>query len=256
MVAGRRSFSRQMGAIGISGGLFSLCLVASLAVAWWVLSLVDFGYPVWYRVLDIEQTVSDHAPLNQHRPGFQATTPADHERLFGEMLAAVNRGGSGLEAIEYVPAGTSEPRPLLRPAEVTHLQDVASLVRLLHWAGGLALCLLPVALVLARRRRFRPVPARWLLAGMAGLVTVSAAVVAVIGPVTVFYAAHDWIFPADHQWFFYYDESLMTMLMQAPNLFLPLGLSWIGLALALFAVVWFVLNRLLGVGTVPSSSSA
>lgn len=245
-----------MGAIGISGGLFSLCLVASLAVAWWVLSLVDFGYPAWYRVLDIEQTVIDHAPLNEYRPGFQATTPADHERLFGEILAAVNRGGRGLEAIEYVPAGASEPRPLLRPAEVTHLQDVAGLVRLLHWAGGIALCLLPLALVLAHRRRFRPVPARWLLAGMAGLITVGAVVVAVIGPVTVFYAAHEWIFPADHQWFFYYEESLMTMLMQAPNLFLPLGLSWIALALFLLAGIWLSVTRLLNTGTVTSPSTA
>lgn len=238
----------KTGVVGASAGLLALCLVASLAVSWWLLSLMDFAYPVWYRVLEIEQTVADHAPLNEYRPGFEATTPDDHRRLFGEILAAVNRGGRGLEAIQYDPAGEADSRSLLREAEIIHLRDVAGLVSLLHWGGGLSLVLLPLLLVLGRRHGFRPVAARWLMAGLGGVLAVGAVVVAAIGPVTVFYAAHEWIFPADHQWFFYYEESLMTMLMQAPNLFLPLGLSWIGLTLVLLASAWVGLNRILRAG--------
>ena len=55
-----------------------------------------------------------------------------------------------------------------------------------------------------------------------------------------FYALHEWIFPDNHQWFFYYQESLMTVLMKAPDLF-----GAISVLIALLAIpIYLLLNRL------------
>jgi hypothetical protein len=58
-----------------------------------------------------------------------------------------------------------------------------------------------------------------------------------VGWVEVFYAAHRWIFPDDHQWFFFYQESLMSTMMQAPDLFLYIGISMAILALLAFILL-------------------
>lgn len=61
-----------------------------------------------------------------------------------------------------------------------------------------------------------------------------AILLAVFGFETVFYQLHIWLFPADHQWFFYYEDSLMSTMMQAPVLFAYIGGSIAVLGTALF----------------------
>ncbi len=68
-----------------------------------------------------------------------------------------------------------------------------------------------------------------------------AILVVVIGPVKVFYALHELLFPDGHQWFFYYQESLMSTMMKAPELF-----GWIAMEWALLAILCFVLLQLGG----------
>jgi hypothetical protein len=60
-----------------------------------------------------------------------------------------------------------------------------------------------------------------------------------LGAKKVFYQLHVWIFPEGHQWFFYYQESLMSTLMKAPDLF-----AGIGIAIFLGAILLFVLMLL------------
>jgi hypothetical protein len=67
----------------------------------------------------------------------------------------------------------------------------------------------------------------------------------VVGPVQVFYVLHELVFPAGHEWFFYYQDSLMSMMMQAPNLFGPIAVLWLVLAFSIAAALWFGLDRLL-----------
>jgi hypothetical protein len=64
-------------------------------------------------------------------------------------------------------------------------------------------------------------------------------VLVLFGPVNVFYKLHTWIFPADHQWFFYYQESLMTTLMKAPDIFGGIAAVWIVFAsLSFISIHW------------------
>src|SRR5690625_5358126 len=93
--------------------------------------------------------------------------------------------------------------------------------------------LLILTLSYAYYRRCRLPPARKLLIGFTIAIAALAALILLIGPVRVFYALHDYIFPDDNPWFFYYQDSLMTTLMKAPDLF---GLIAVFLV-ALFAVL-------------------
>ena len=52
---------------------------------------------------------------------------------------------------------------------------------------------------------------------------------------------HEMVFPDDHQWFFYYQDSLMTTLMKAPDIFFAIGAVWAILA----SVIYLLLSLLL-----------
>jgi len=56
---------------------------------------------------------------------------------------------------------------------------------------------------------------------------------------------HVLIFPADHQWFFYYQDSLMSTLMKAPDLFAGIAVQIVLLALALYVFILAGMHRLL-----------
>ncbi|MCB1808001.1 MAG: DUF1461 domain-containing protein, partial [Candidatus Competibacteraceae bacterium] len=71
-----------------------------------------------------------------------------------------------------------------------------------------------------------PSPRRVVLSSLAVLVLLGIGVV-LMGPVRVFYQLHIWIFPPGHPWFFYYQDSLMTTLLKAPDIFAPITLSWL-----------------------------
>lgn len=222
-------------------------LVGSLHVSWQALAAVDFGYSLWYEVLDIDGTIATHGPRNPVRPGFERTDRAERMRLFSAIVDAIHDDGSGLDGILYHdPQGRVIGR-LLTPPERVHLEDVARLVGLLERAGSVALAVLLLLAAAALLRRESP-PAGRRLAVAAGLaLTVGTALVLVIGPVTVFYALHELVFPPEHEWFFWYEESLMSMLMQAPNLFGPIAVVWLlmtlGLGVAGYAGLMRALRR-------------
>jgi hypothetical protein len=67
--------------------------------------------------------------------------------------------------------------------------------------------------------------------------------------VPVFYALHDWIFPPDRPWFFYYQDSLLTTMMKAPDLFGAIAAEILAVALLLYTGILFAARRLSGTGT-------
>lgn len=220
-------------------GLFlGLCLTAALYLSWLALAKAEFFYGLWYDVIGIEQTITEYAPKNRYRLHFENTNKAEHIRLFAELVQAIHHGGRGLDEIVYYgPDGQPLGRLLTEP-EITHLKDVAVLIdkaRFVGWAaaGGAGLLLL---LLLAQRA---PMPSITALLGVTALGVAAAGIWLVLtGPVHVFYRLHEWIFPADHQWFFYYEESLMSTLMKAPDLFGYIGAAW---ALTAVVVLWTLL---------------
>lgn len=224
-------------------GLVAAVLVASLFVTWRALAAVDFAYPWLHGVLDIEATVAEYAPRNEQRRGFERTDAAEHARLFAAITAAVRDQGEGLESIVYrTPRGEAIDR-LLTAAEIEHLLDVARLVTGFERLGWLSLVLCSALSLAAGLRRERPPSPLALLTGLGIAITVGTVTVLLLGPVEVFYWLHTRIFPPDHQWFFWYEESLMSTLMQAPNLFGAIAVLWLIPAVLLAGALLWTLIR-------------
>ena len=137
---------------------------------------------------------------------------------------------------------------MLRPPEIVHLTDVARLVDLLERAGVIALLAI-VLLVVAMRRKgtVLPSPFRLAIGSVAGVI-VAALVVVALGATEVFYALHRWVFPEGHQWFFYYEESLMSTVMKAPDLFGYIAVILVAIALTLAALLLTLTHRILARG--------
>ena len=202
-------------------------LPASLLASWQLLVSTDFLYPLWYEVIGIDRTIAEYGPKNRYRDHFELTTREERTRLFAAIVAGIHDGGRGLETLTYHDTGGQAVAPLLRPAEITHLRDVARLVEWFYRLGLGATLIWLLALAQLWRLRLPPPPLKRYLAGLASVAAVLALGVIAVGPTRVFYTAHTLIFPAGHQWFFYYEESLMTMLMKAPDLFAAIAAEWL-----------------------------
>ena len=69
-------------------------------------------------------------------------------------------------------------------------------------------------------------------------------VIFAVGAHDVFKAMHEMVFPDDHQWFFYYQDSLMTTLMKAPDIFFAIGAVWAILASVIYLLLTLLLQAL------------
>lgn len=212
-------------------------LVAALFFAWQLLSAANFCYPFWYRELRIDRTIGVYGPQNRYRKDFALTTPAERSRLFFAIVKAVNDGGRGLESIRYHDRQGRRIDTLLRAPEIQHLRDVARLIGAFHVLGWIAVLTFAVALLSLMVGRASKPPGMRLFAYMGVTVLVAVGLVVGLGPERVFYRFHTWIFPAGHQWFFYYQDSLMTTLMKAPDLFAGIAAEWLLLAIGLFVAL-------------------
>ena len=208
--------------------------VMVLWISWQLLSALNFSYPLWYRVLDIHEHIEKYAPQNRNRDNFIQTTVQERYRLFGEVVDSINAGGKGLETIRYHDVSGEPIDTMYTQQEVTHLKDVADLITVFDIVAYI--CMLAV---LGYSVRFLGIlgggamKPNWRLLHVAVFLLVVLAVVAtiVIGPQKVFYFAHELVFPPDHPWFFYYQDSLMSTSMKAPDLFGGLAVQWLLVAL-------------------------
>ena len=111
--------------------------------------------------------------------------------------------------------------------------DVADLIALLDRVTQVVLLLWIATAVLVVRFGLPSLTAR--CGAVAVLIASVAVPLIMLGPKDVFYWMHEMIFPPDHPWFFYWDESLMSTLMKAPDLF-----GGIALMIAFMAVpLWW-----------------
>lgn len=202
----------------------------------------NYGYSFWYQQLDIGSHITKFAPQNrQGKSGFENTPIETHKQLFAAIGIAVNNHGAGLRELSYR-AGPEQPEQLLLTNdEAVHLEDVARVIDFMMPVGWASLVLLIVLIGLARLTR-------WPLPGLAkSLITlliialIIIVAISVIGPHEVFKAFHVLVFPDDHPWFFYYQDSLMTTLMKAPDIFFAIGAAWAVVA----AIIYLLLASLL-----------
>lgn len=199
--------------------LFFTCQLITLAlVSWHLLAQFHFAYPWGYQLLNLDKHIAEFAPLNRYKDDFEFTTTEDHWRLFGEISDAVQASGNGLQEISYR-LKNGETTALMHEAEIIHLQDVANLIDLFYVTG--AVCFLAWISLIAFaywQKLALPAVKKILLGFLAGF-GIMTAIVFIIGPTAVFYWLHVQVFPDDHEWFFYYQDSLMTTLMKAPDIF-------------------------------------
>jgi len=222
---------------------FSL-LVSALWLGWQLLAPVDFAYPLAHKLLDIDRHVQTYGPQNRYKRDFALTTSREQQRLFAEIVRAIQHGGEGLREITYVTSG-GRSYTLLREAEAIHLQDVANLIRLFDHVSWVCLALLVSTLVCMRWRKLPAPGGKQILVGMGGVLVLLGLVLLAFGPTQTFYWLHTQIFPEDHEWFFYYQDSLMTTLMKAPDLFGFIAGVWGLVALGLFGAGHWGVRRVL-----------
>src|SRR5690606_31330472 len=203
---------------------------------------VDFIYPGAYHWLGIETHIAEFGPQNRHRQDFAETSAAQHKALFAEINRAIHRDPTTLETITYTTA-SGQTYPLLHRDEILHLTDVARLIDGVYWLGftALALTLLTVAGLLRGGAVFPR--ARAVVAGTLVIIVSIGALFLAMGPKQRFYHLHVWIFPHDHPWFFYYQDSLMTTLMKAPDLFGVIAIILLSLWLLLWGLSLWLLVR-------------
>lgn len=219
----------------------ALC-VAALMVAVELSSWLNYAYPFWYDLLDIQQHINTYAPQNAYIPNFETLTPAAHQQAFAETVRAVHNQGQGLAEIQFIDSN-GQSHPLYWHDEIVHLQDVAHLLDWLRYAGLVAMMLCWAFLQYAR---YRGLAFRWVSValGPVAIVVLLALCFAVWGFEPVFNQLHIWAFPPEHPWFFYYQESLMSTLMKAPDLFLYVGLMISAMTLVLVTISLALVNRL------------
>ena len=196
-------------------GLYALLtLLLATGVAWLLLAQANYLYGFFHDHIGIAETIEQYGPQNRFKDGFETTDKAQRIELFSEIVQAVHNGGEGLEII--------------------HLQDVARLIDATRFLT-VAIALVWIVWTIAKIVRRVPFPS---LSEQLGKVFVIAALIAILlaifGFETVFYQFHIWLFPADHQWFFYYEDSLMSTMMQAPVLFAYIGGAIAALGITIF----------------------
>lgn len=221
---------------GVWFAVLLLLLAGCLSIGWFTQAALNYSYSFWYEQMDIGAHIDRFAPKNRYILGFQQTTREQRIEAFNEIAEAVHHHGKGLADIEFrYHYGTHK---LLRQAEVEHLQDVANLIDVVKQIAIVALLAGGAGLLLLLRWRVIPrwrVQLLWLL----GLGVSVAGGLLLVGPKQVFYQLHVWIFPENHQWFFYYQDSLMSTLMKAPDLFGGIAVAIGATGLLLFiALLW------------------
>lgn len=219
--------------------------ISCLFISWILLASQDFFYSGIYEIDGFAAHMHKYAPQNRFKADFAFTDAHEHKRLFAEINYAVHLAPQQLEQIRYHSADGVIEGQLLHFREIQHLQDVAHFIQGLYSAGIVSLLLLSVCIVLMRRYRLKPATGRLMLLTGAGLAGLMATLLVVFGPTRMFYFLHTQIFPKDHAWFFYYQDSLMSTLMKAPDLFAYIALELLVLGILLFIALHLSLKRFL-----------
>lgn len=210
-----------------------LTLLLCFYIAWMANAQLGYGYSWLYELYNIEEHIDQYGPQNRFRNSFALTSPDEHKALFQQIVHSVHDNGNGLEKIVYTAGGHT--RSLLHKAEIVHLQDVANLINHLHViavVSGFALVLLWISY--RKSSTSNQASKKGIIGVLVGVLFGIGLLFVIVGSKNIFYQMHVWIFPEDHQWFFYYQDSLMSTLMKAPDLFAGIAIQIVILGLMIF----------------------
>ena len=206
-----------------------MTFLVSLGASWMVLARANFAYPLLHDYAGIEENIEYYSHRSRIKPDFNQTTREERIQLFRGILDSIQQQGEGLEALAYHIKNGQEIT-LLTAAEVVHLQDVANLYDNVKKWVLLAFVIWFVLLVVQFKKHYS-LPKVPMLIRYALVLPVMLGIVLIVGTEKVFYKLHELVFPAGHQWFFYYEDSLMSMMMKAPDLFAYIAVMLVVLAL-------------------------
>lgn len=227
-------------------GLFLLLtFIISLPISWLLLARADFAYPFLYDTLAIDHHIAQYAPKNRHgKTQFEHTTKQQRLALFHGVVESIQNHGNGLAELTFSDKKTGKEIPAFTQAEIIHLQDVANLLdKLKVLVLFLALLWLLIVIILWRLKIRLPDTKQLLISALM-LLLVSGAILT-IGPEAVFNQLHRWVFPEDHQWFFYYEDSLMSTMMKAPDLFAYIAGFLAILSITISSLIVMILSKIL-----------
>lgn len=219
-------------------------LLATSLLAWHLLAQINFAYPTGYKLLDMDKHIAEFAPLNRHVHGFQFTQPKDHWDLFTQITNAVQHNGKGLADISFMLPNNTKIA-LMHQAEITHLQDVSNLINKFYLAGTLGAVIWAFFLFVAYRQKLSFPSLRNIVFGFCCGIFLITTIILSVGATKVFYWFHTKVFPEGHQWFFYYEDSLMTTLMKAPDIFAFIASLLLIALIILWGLSTFGMARLL-----------
>ncbi len=218
----------------------------SIFIAWKLITAVNYGYSLWYDILNINEHIAEYGPQNRRgKKGLEQLDKAAHVYLFEQINSAVNNEGAGLKDITFNSMYKSKA-PLLEQNEVVHLKDVSALISKANKMGWVACVMLLLCIAFVRWKNLA-MPSLSLFLKQLGLLLVSFLVaVVVIRPEPIYDFLHEVAFPQRHQkWFFYYQDSLMTTLMDAPDLFYAISAMWLVLASITYVLIAQLLSKFL-----------
>lgn len=207
-------------------GLFLiLTFLITLPASWLILTKVDFGYDFLHDNIGISDHITKYAPRNnKNKKDFELTTKSERIALFHGIVESIQNQGKGLVQLDYKNRHQQEIG-LLTVAEIIHLRDVANLLDKLKPLAWIAILSWLAILVILRFRRVKLPSTKQLSFNTLFIIVIFTGIL-LLGPERIFNQLHIWVFPNNHQWFFYYEESLMSTMMKAPDLFAYIAGFW------------------------------
>jgi hypothetical protein len=222
--------------------VFFICLVLS----WHFLSKANFFFDTLYDMHQIESHIAEFAPQNrQNRINFELTSKNERIRIVGKILRTVNAKGVGLETIKYFNTDGVPVNLFLTLAEVEHLKDVSVLVHLMNSIAFILIIIFIIIFSLAWRYKTTTPSLLMLTCSMVGFVIITTGCIIFIGPQIVFNELHEWVFADKSEWHFYYQDSLMTTLLKAPDTFATIAILMTAIALIFWLLIFCLTKKLL-----------
>lgn len=212
-----------------------LTLLLAIWISWHSLAKVDFLYSVWYDHGGIKEHIDKFAPKNRYRNDYEDTDRETRLANFGGIVHAIQNHGEGLDKLSYKNQyGTI---PLLHKAEIVHLQDVANLIDVLNrlFTSFAIIWVMLTSILMLRQSAFPSFKNAGFNIGTGILLAII--LIFSYGATEVFYQFHVWVFPADNQWFFYYQDSLMSTMMKAPDIFGMIAVTLLVFSLLIFFLI-------------------
>ena len=226
------------------GYFLLLTFIITLPVSWWILASQNFAYSSLHDAIGIGEHIARYAPRNRfQKKDFELTSRAERTELFHGVVEAIQNHGEGLDRLFYIDA-QKRLIPLFTEAEITHLQDVANLLDKLKPLVFAAFILWLISVFFIGWKKIQiPSLKQWLTITTVLVLLVTGLLLP--GPEKIFNQLHIWVFPKNHQWFFYYEDSLMSTMMKAPDLFAYIAAMWALLSMVLTAILIGILKEAL-----------